>query len=30
MGGLLAYFDKKNGLYLAFIPERARARIKED
>ena len=29
-GGLLAYFDQKNGLYLAFIPERARARIKED
>jgi hypothetical protein len=29
-GGLLAYFDQKNGLHLAFIPERARARIKED
>lgn len=28
-GGLLAYFDQKNGLHLAFIPERARARIKE-
>ena len=26
-GGLLAYFDQKNGLHLAFIPERSRARI---
>ena len=28
-GGLLAYFDQKNGLSLAFVPERSRARIKE-
>ena len=28
-GGLLVYFDQKNGLSLAFVPERSRARIKE-
>lgn len=27
-GGLLAYFDQKNGLRLAFVPEIASARIK--